>query len=57
VETAREVSRVLAQRNLAGTAGRGEFHIILSDTSPTFGDIAARFLGRRVPDIELVSVL
>jgi len=57
LETAHEVSRVLAQRNLAGTAGRGEFHVILSDTSPTFGDIAARFLGRRVPDIELVSVL
>jgi len=57
VETAREVAHVLHGRALAGSGGNGEFHIILSDTSPTFGDVAARFLGRRVPDIELVSVL
>ncbi len=56
VETAREVSRVLAERRIAGQGG-GEFHIVLSDTSPSFGDIATRFLGRRVPDIELVSVV
>jgi len=57
VETAREVARVLAARGIAAPSGAGEFHVVLSDTSPSFGDIAARFLGRRVPEIELVSVL
>jgi len=56
VETAREVAGVLAARGIEGSGGGGEFHIVLSDTSPNFGDIATRFLGRRVPDIELVSV-
>jgi glutamate racemase len=56
IETAREVSRVLRERKLSGSGG-GDFHLILSDTSPTFGDIASRFLGRRAPEIELVSVL
>jgi glutamate racemase len=56
IETAREVSRILGERTIEGSGGNGEFHIVLSDTSPTFGDIAARFLGRRVPEIELVSV-
>lgn len=56
IETAREVERVLGERGLKGSAG-GEFHIVLSDTSPTFGDIAERFLGRSVRDIELVSVV
>jgi glutamate racemase len=54
VETALEVERVIAERGIAG-AGGGEFHIILSDTSPAFGDLAERCLGRRVSDIELVS--
>lgn len=57
IETAREVKDVLAARGLAGAHDPGTFHIILSDTSPTFADVAARFMGRRVPDIELVSVL
>jgi glutamate racemase len=56
IETAREVARVLGERGLEGSGG-GEFHIVLSDTAPSFGDIATRFLGRRVPDIELVSVV
>lgn len=57
IETAREVKDVLAARGIAGARDRGTFHIILSDTSPTFAEVAARFMGRRVPDIELVSVL
>jgi glutamate racemase len=57
IETAREVARVLAERGIEGAGGGGEFHIVLSDTAPNFGDIATRFLGRRVPDIELVSVV
>jgi glutamate racemase len=57
VETAREVARVLVARGIAAPSGTGEFHIVLSDTSPSFGDIATRFLGRHVADIELVSVL
>lgn len=56
IETAREVARVLNDRGLEGSGAGGEFHIVLSDTAPSFGDIATRFLGRRVPDIELVSV-
>ncbi len=55
VETALEVERVIAERGIAGNGG-GEFHVILSDTSPAFEDLAERCLGRRVPDIELVSV-
>lgn len=57
VETALEVERVLDARSLRAAKGGGDFHVILSDTSPSFGDIATRFLGRRVADIELVSVL
>jgi glutamate racemase len=57
VETAREVVRLLADRGIAGSGGTGEFHIVLSDTSPAFGEVAKRFLGRGVPDIELVSVV
>ena len=55
VETAREVERVLRERGSAGSDG-GDFHIVLSDTSPAFEGLAARCLGRVVPDIELVSV-
>ena len=57
IETAHEVSQVLCDRGLAGSAAGGQFHIILSDASPTFADIASRFLGRRAPQIELVSVV
>ncbi|HET6348204.1 MAG TPA: glutamate racemase [Candidatus Krumholzibacteria bacterium] len=57
IETAREVAVVLDEQGLAGKNGGSRFHIILSDTSPAFEDVAARFLGRRVPDVELVSVL
>lgn len=55
VETAREVEGVLRERGIAGSGG-GDFHIILSDTSPAFEGLATRCLGRVVPDIELVSV-
>jgi glutamate racemase len=55
VETAREVERVLRERGNAGSGG-GDFHIVLSDTSPAFVGLATRCLGRVVPDIELVSV-
>jgi len=55
IETAIEVERVLAEQGIAGGGG-GEFHVVLSDTSPTFNHIAERFLGRAAPDIELVSV-
>jgi glutamate racemase len=55
IETAREVERVLVERGLAGSGG-GDFHIVLSDTSPAFEGLATRCLGRVVPDIELVSV-
>ncbi len=37
-------------------SGDGDFQIILSDTSPTFNEVAERFLGREIPGIELVSV-
>ncbi|HEX5132130.1 MAG TPA: glutamate racemase [Candidatus Krumholzibacteria bacterium] len=55
VETAREVAGVLGAQRIAGSGG-GDFHIILSDTSPAFGGLAMRCLGRDVPDIELVSL-
>jgi glutamate racemase len=55
VETAREVAAVLDARGLRGAGGSGDFRVVLSDTSPTFEEIASRFLGRDVPDIELVS--
>ena len=54
VETAIEVERVLDEHGISGGGG-GEFHVVLSDTSPTFHQIAERFLGRAAPDIELVS--
>ncbi len=55
VETAREVESVIRKRGAAGSGG-GDFHIVLSDTSPAFEGLAKRCLGRSVPDIELVSV-
>ncbi len=55
VETAIEVEHVLSRHGVAGASG-GDFHIILSDTSPAFEDLAERCLGRRVREIELVSV-
>ena len=54
VETAREVENVLNARRMCGD-GDGDFQIILSDTSPTFNEVAERFLGREIPGIELVS--
>jgi glutamate racemase len=56
VEISREVGVVLNQQKLASKGPGGHFDIILSDTSPTFAEIASRFLGRRAPEIELVSV-
>jgi glutamate racemase len=56
IEIAREVDEVLKNQKLASTGSGGRFDIILSDTSPTFAEIASRFLGRRAPEIELVSV-
>lgn len=57
IETAREVVKVLEKEGIGNAAatGGGSFQIVLSDTSPTFGAIAERFLGRSVPDVELVS--
>jgi glutamate racemase len=56
IEISREVDVVLKDQKLAATGGGGRFDIILSDTSPTFAEIASRFLGRRAPEIELVSI-
>lgn len=55
VETAREVEDVLRKHGIAGSQG-GDFHVVLSDTSPAFEGLATRCLGRVVPDIELVNV-
>lgn len=55
VETAREVAVLLDREGLRADGDHGgEFHVVLSDTSPTFEDIASRFLGRDVSGIELV---
>ena len=56
IETAREVELVLNRNGLSSPGGTPRFDLILSDTSPTFAEIASRFLGRRAPEIELVSV-
>jgi glutamate racemase len=56
IETAHEVGAVLKKHHLESDGGSRRFDIILSDTSPTFSEIASRFLGRRAPEIELVSV-
>jgi glutamate racemase len=56
VETAREMKRVIQSNDIVGGEGNGHFSVILSDTSPTFDEIARRFLGRDIPEIELVSV-
>jgi len=55
IETAKEVEGVLDSRDMRGS-NSGGFQIILSDTSPTFNEVAERFLGREIPEIELVSV-
>jgi glutamate racemase len=56
LETAREMKRVIHSENMVGGKGNGSFAVVLSDTSPTFEDIARRFLGRDIPEIELVGV-
>ena len=56
VETAREMKRIIQSEDIIGGRGNGNFSVILSDTSPTFEAIAQRFLGRDIPEIELVSV-
>jgi glutamate racemase len=56
IETAREMERVVFSEDIAGGKGNGQFSVVLSDTSPTFEQIARRFLGRDIPDIELVGV-
>jgi glutamate racemase len=55
VETAREMERVIHSEDIVGGNGNGHFTVVLSDTSPTFEDIARRFLGRDIPEIELVG--
>jgi glutamate racemase len=56
IEISRETAALLDQHKLASKGPGGHFDIILSDTSPTFAEIASRFLGRRAPEIELVSM-
>ena len=56
IEISRETASLLDQHKLASKGPGGHFDIILSDTSPTFAEIASRFLGRRAPEIELVSM-
>jgi glutamate racemase len=55
VETAREMKRIIHREAIVGGNGNGRFSVILSDTSPAFDDVARRFLGREIPDIELVG--
>ena len=55
VETAHEMKRVIHSEEIVGGNGNGHFAVVLSDTSPTFEDIARRFLGRDIPEIELVG--
>jgi glutamate racemase len=55
VETAREMKRIIHKEAIVASNGNGRFSVILSDTSPAFGPVARRFLGREIPDIELVS--
>ncbi|MCH7549619.1 MAG: glutamate racemase [Candidatus Krumholzibacteriota bacterium] len=55
VETALQVEEILDAQDLRG-GNSGTFQIILSDTSPTFNEVAERFLGRKIPEIELISV-
>jgi glutamate racemase len=55
VETAREMKRIINKEALVGGNGNGRFSVILSDTSPVFDQVARRFLGREIPEIELVS--
>ena len=56
VETAREMKRIIQSEDIIGGGGNANFSVILSDTSPTFEEIAQRFLGRDIPEIELVCV-
>ncbi len=55
VETAREMKRIIHKEAIVASNGNGHFSVILSDTSPAFEPVARRFLGREIPDIELVS--
>jgi glutamate racemase len=54
VETALEMERVIKKERLLGGEGNGKFSIILSDSSPAFEELGRRFLGRDIPDIELL---
>ena len=57
VETAREVMKVLDERSLRNGEGRkGEFTVVLSDTSAAFKEVGERFLGHAIGEIEMISV-
>jgi len=55
-ETSSEVADVLSGSELAAGSGGGEFSVVLSDTSPAFHEVGARFLGREIADIEVQRV-
>jgi glutamate racemase len=56
VETAREVQRILGEKNMMNAGGASGLEIYLSDIAPSFKEIGERFLGRTFPEIQLVPV-
>lgn len=55
-ETAQEVARVLAGRTLASSAGPGGLRVYLSDLTPSFELVGARFLGEPLDEVVRASV-
>lgn len=54
--TALELVSLVASRNLARPVGDGSLHLMVTDRPQSFADVAARFLGHPVPDVELVDL-
>ncbi len=56
-ETARDVAHVLTELHIANTTGRVPHHrFFVSDVPHRFQEQAERFLGRSLPEVELVTI-
>ena len=56
--TALELGTLIASRNMGRSADDrgGTLELMVTDRPQSFADVAARFLGHPVPDVELVDL-
>lgn len=54
--TAKQLARFLADRNMLKTEGNGTMQLLVTDRPQSFADVAGRFLGQPVHDVEIVDL-